>query len=298
MVFNTIKYLIDNKLENQMISQIKSYDDIVKNTDIKNIVNCGNLIGCSNGLEIKSQSLQNIFSQYKLTSNSDGDMNHLNNFIKKMTNNEIQNMITELPDYLMYVIINTVLFKAKWAKIKTELGFPNSYINPFDSGDTLTYNNSKIMVSDGCFDYYETDSMQLLSLKLENCDNLNVVFILGYDNHKHTIDSIHTCMKSKKETKIKVYLPKFKMEMTNDKETLLQQFNESLPQSTLFVNIYQKVCFEIDENGAKGAAATFASMSLGMKSQPDKVFDARGKMLNFLVYNKDIPPLFMGTYKS
>ena len=136
--------------------------------------------------------------------------------------------------------------------------------------------------------YYQTEIFQSIKLEYKNSDIMATIILPSKNikindfvanmnsNPFFDISNYNTDRK-----KVKLYLPKIKLESSCDLKELLEQLgikeafsikaDFSLISSIkpLFIgNVFQKTCLEMDEKGTTGSSATEVVMTLGVDDEP------------------------------
>lgn len=227
-----------------------------------------------------------IYQAVDMHNNSGRDA--INNWVNNATNGLIPILFMD-PPYSDFVIANALYFKGEWTKpflkeSTMKLTFTNKYGEKIKT-DFMTGGTGETM-------YDENDSYSIVSLPYGN-ETFSMYAILPDSNSSE--EEFISSLDSKKWDEIKnnmvcvenvnVKIPKFEVETTdwNMAESLqlmgLEKafskeggFNGIIEGITFSnIKIFQKAVFSIDENGAKAAAVSYATLtSVSGESNIDK----------------------------
>jgi len=232
----------------------------------------------------------------------------INDWIENQTKGLIKDMIPPdaIDPYLTTLILtNAIHFKGIW---KVKFDEANTTDREFTTADNEVIKVPTMCLKGVYFNYTENDLMQALELPYENCsismliilpkEDYNLSSVLDYLNESNFLQLVQ----SMHETKVDVYLPKFKIETPLYR---LEKYLENLGMHLAFTpfadfsgiapgvgwidKVLHKAFVEVDEEGTEAAAAT-AVIMVGI----GKIFDCNHPFL-FTIFHKDTGTiLFMG----
>ncbi|XP_055087132.1 protein Z-dependent protease inhibitor [Periophthalmus magnuspinnatus] len=240
-------------------------------------------------------------------SNTIQSVAYINNYIKDKTKNRIKNMISALDTETQLMLLNTIFFRGDWK-------------SPFDPKHTKTeafyidnYNmvNVQMMYKEARFFMGIDRSLGAKVLKLPYDHGVSMLILLPNKGVDYTAidDEINAhrfqgWLRSMREIKVEVHLPKFKMEESYELHNLLPDMGIS----TLFMNtanltnlqkdkalkvseVLHKAMIDVDETGTTAAAAT--TVGIIPYSLPPSFIANRPFF--FFIYHEDTNALlFMG----
>jgi len=233
----------------------------------------------------------------------------INDWIENQTKGLIKDMIppNAIDPYLTTLIItNAIHFKGIW---KVKFDEANTTDREFTTADNEVIKVPTMCLKGVYFNYTENDLMQVLELPYENCsismliilpkEGYNLSSVLDYLNESNFLQLVQ----SMHETKIDVYLPRFKIEtpLYKLKEYLKNlgmriaftpsaDFTGIAPRVMWIDKVLHKAFVEVDEEGTEAAAATAVIMV-----EIGKIFDCNHPFL-FTIFHKDTGTiLFIGS---
>ena len=216
---------------------------------------------------------------------SNGAARMINSWVENMTKDKIKHLIKEdmLSDLTRLVLVNAIYFKGDWAakfdpKLTKEQDF---FVNP-----SLTVKAPR-MIKTMKFPMAYMKSLASTMVELPyNGDRIVMQVLLPKERYgmreledKLTSNNVHEMFKIvSSETKVRIQLPKFKLEktipLTDHLATLgmKDMFNPGVADFSgidgtkeLFVStVVQKAFIEVNEDGSEAAAATKATMGVMM----------------------------------
>ncbi|KAL3081601.1 hypothetical protein niasHT_034259 [Heterodera trifolii] len=241
----------------------------------------------------------------------------INAFVENATNGKILKMIKPdfLADHPLLLLINAIYFGGQW-------------LNPFEEHHTekepFFLTNGKeikleMMRQTNKFVYLEETNFKLLGMEFVGGNaHLFIVLPNSKDGLTKVLGELTEAklirmIKKLPEIKVKLFLPKFKIESTHKLEEMLPSLglksafnsdsadfsgiNKSIP---LFIGkVLQKAMISVDEKGCEAAAATIISMVVATSSRipppPPPVFRADHPFAFFLIKSKK-EVLFNGAF--
>ena len=241
----------------------------------------------------------------------EGSRKIINSWVENQTNEKIKNLIPQgvIDELTRLVITNAIYFKGNW-----KIPFDEDYTSEKDF--YINSNNSikvPMMYLKDSFNYTKTKDFQILELPYES-DELSMLILLPNENNLSSyegsinIKNLSEWKNNLTETKIKIYIPKFKFETKYEmKETLKEMGMQSAfnPKYVDFSgmdgtkNLYIKSVIhqafvEVNEVGTEAAAATTVIGGVLSMPPPTPVFRADHPFI-FLIHHKESGNiLFMG----
>ena len=210
----------------------------------------------------------------------------INKWVKKATNKKIKEIVPKKIDSLTIAyIINAIYFKGSWT-------------DEFDPDDTkeesfyLLNNKSKthpLMYQQSEYKYFESNDMQCISLPYGKGRISMYVFLpseeVGIIKFLKEIDykKYQTWTNQTRKEKVKLKLPKFKMEYEKNLKKILSDLGMpiafdidnanfgkmcNIPPNVYIRKVKHKTFVEVNEEGTEAAAVT--SISMGIKSAAPK----------------------------
>ena len=257
---------------------------------------------------------------YRLSFKTDpeGSRKKINKWVEEKTHEKIKDLLppNSITPLTKLVITNAIYFKGKWTypfeKENTEV-MP-FYPAPDKKVDVpMMYNEEK-------FRYGEREGeYQVLELPYGD-KTLSMVIVLPYEKDglpqvekNLSWDKFYEDLVIMKKQKVKVYIPKFKMERTYDLVAPLvdmgmkDAFNSTTadfsgmePKRELYItDVVHKAYVDVNEEGTEAAAATGVVVALrAMIPQEPIVFKADHPFLYFIIHNPTHEILFMGKIEN
>jgi len=230
----------------------------------------------------------------------------INSWVSEKTEGIIMNILStdDISENTQAILANTVLFDAEWLyqfdKSQTQKGIFHDYHNSIDS----VYFMNQVRN----YKYYENEEFKILNLPYIGGDfTLIIVLPTEYNKLNPEIpeDIFEILIDSTsffQPHRVKVTLPKFRVENSISGEELLKKMNvkhlfsndcdlsKLFPNEKIFVNnIFQKNLFEINEKHSVFVSTTLNEMvtySNVTKNESVKEFRADHPFLCFLRYNE------------
>ncbi|EAR97276.1 proteinase inhibitor I4 serpin (macronuclear) [Tetrahymena thermophila SB210] len=273
-----------NVLKFQSKSQLL---DIIHNAQ-QILINKNNIKIANNillGIQDIQQEYQKFISQIENCSietvdfkqNNNAIIAKINKQISDLTNNKIQNILTQdlFNEETKMILINAIYFKDSWKKQFEELQTKKQKFYTNDNKSKLV----KMMNMSHKFNYYESENYQFISIPYKNKDYQLVIFlptnqnILDFEKF-FTFSSFTEALNNSVETKVNLTLPKFKINgEQNNLNSALQalglkecftikaDFRDIQQQNYIMLSQVAHIGkIEIDEFGTEAAAATTVVM--------------------------------------
>ncbi|KAL4449310.1 hypothetical protein ABPG74_015692 [Tetrahymena malaccensis] len=307
------------KSKNQLLDTIHKAQQILideKKTNVKIANNV--LLGISDIIP----EYQKFISQVKNCQVESVDFKQNNNLIiakinkqiSDLTNNKIQNILTQdsFDNDAKMILINAIYFKGTWNKQFEESQTKKQKFYTNDNKSKLV----KMMNMTNKFYYHESESYQFISIPYKNYDYCLTIFlptdknILDFEKC-FTHSSFTEAFNSSIQTKVNLTLPKFKI---NGDQTNLNQALQALGLNDCFttnadfrdIQLQNQIMLsqvthlakiEIDEQGTEAAAATTIVMrkkSKISKEQEEIVMTCDRPFMYALIHSPSQLILFMG----
>ncbi len=217
----------------------------------------------------------------------------INEWVEDKTNDRIKELIKKgiIDTDTCLVITNAIYFKGKWVwqfdKGKTsEADFKTS------SGDIVRVDMMQRTDEDAIYGYAETGDLQLLRMpyKHDSGKELSMLVLLPKENdigvagETLTTAGLKALKNSMKNSRVKVYFPKFKIETGYELSKTLSDmgmptafsggadFSGMDGTGGLFItDVVHKAFVEVNEEGTEAAAATAVIMGKGFSPQEEPV---------------------------
>ena len=259
----------------------------INNQDILRVYNQkNNIVKMVNGILTKHPLSKNFLYISKKYNSFIGlleSVKQVNNWVKENTNGKIEKILDENRSLgnVEMILLNAIYFKSNWKykfdPKKTEL-LPFTNLNKEKKNvETMYQQFEKIM-------YYEDEKIKMIELPYD--DNLSMIILLPSEKYNSIGDYIkkekedYTLINNKlKETeKVKLYLPKFKIEYSSslkesfkkmgmklafsDNANLKKLFSDSNLSKNIYIeDILHKTYINVDEEGTEAAGATAVIIS-------------------------------------
>jgi len=239
----------------------------------------------------------------------------INQWVENQTNGLIKDLITAdaISPLTALILTNAIYFKGIW---KTQFDPVNTTNRTFEistekSVETPTMN---LIDTEDVFNYTETDDLQILELPYTG-DDISMIILLPKDNDlSSTIDAIDSDMfsdwkDSMVETKVDIYLPKFKVETSYTLREHLITMGMNIPfipsadfsgitgGKDLFISqVIHKAFIDVNEEGTEAAAATAVIMTYSINEGSSRiVFDCNHPFIYLIQHKQTGTILFMGS---
>ena len=243
----------------------------------------------------------------------------INQWVADQTGDTIQDLLPEgsIHPLIRLVITNAIYFKGTWDKQFSE---ENTVEEDFRVSASQTVRVPMMRRTDANAKYWytETDTLQVLGMPYAHKDGkeLSMLVILPRDDNlvaaeqSLTAGQVSELQQALACRQVKVYFPKFRLETEYRlSDTLIQMgmptafgygetdFSGMDGTKALFIdNVFHKAYVDVNEEGTEAAAATAATMMMGMEIsyEPVPVFRADHPFI-FLIQDSDTGNiLFMG----
>ncbi|XP_059048997.1 antichymotrypsin-2-like isoform X1 [Achroia grisella] len=222
--------------------------------------------------------------------------NHINQWVESKTNSKIKNLISadSLNSDTRLVLVNALYFKGTWAKQFDKQLTSNQ---PFDVNNN-TKINVPMMFKEDTFVYGESAGLQAQLLRMDYIGKEASLLVIlpneieGLGGVLQKLSNGYDLLNDLSKmysTKVRVTLPKFKIETEIDLTTLLpklgikqifKQENSGLtkvlntPEQLYVSKALQKAFIEVNEEGAEAAAATAGAVRVRRSLASVHVFAA------------------------
>lgn len=234
----------------------------------------------------------------------------INEWVEKQTNDKIKDLIAkgDIDDLTRLVLTNAIYFKGKWAsQFKKE----NTQTLPFYITSKKSV-HTPMMYQEENFPYFDGEDLKLLELPYAG-DTLSMIVLLPKERdglteleQNLTPKKLSLLLGSLRKRKIRVYLPKFKLETKYYmKETLSEMgmptafsnradFSGMTGNRELKIsNVIHQAYVDVNEEGTEAAAATAVVMQLKSISRTPS-FRADHPFMFMIVERKLKSILFVG----
>ena len=285
----------EQKRKDEFQSILKGFEDNNLFPTSEYVLHMANALWVADHFEPKKEYIDTAQTYYdsaveKVDFVSDSGANTINDWVKKHTENKIEEIIKpeDTGEMTALVITNAIYFKGDWVtpfkQYKTQQ--KNFYINEKDTVKVDMMHMGKPMLN-----YVENDLLQMIQLPYKG-DKVSMLVLLPKDmdgldalEEKLTVENLSSWKNNLEEKMTGVYLPKFTTTAEYDlKETLLQMgvhtafdANDAdfsgISEKQLFIaSAIHKAFVNVDEKGTEAAAATAAVAEL--QSGPSHMFRA------------------------
>ena len=240
--------------------------------------------------------------------NTEGSRQTINAWVEEKTNNKIKDLIPvdALTTLTRLVLTNAVYFKGTWFYQFDTEATQEDYFK-LDNEEYVKVQMMNIDDEEIKFNYTENDDIQMLELPYDG-DKLSMLLILPENNmqnleSKLTLENLNKWKQDLEEQRVKVFIPKFKLETDYSlKEPLMgmgmplafggrADFSGMTGNPDLFiVKVLHKAFVEVNEEGTEAAAATAVIMAKAVVQTEPKpqipVFRADHPFV-FIIQQKD-----------
>ncbi|UCF13766.1 MAG: serpin family protein [Thermoplasmatales archaeon] len=240
----------------------------------------------------------------------------INQWVENHTNGLIKDLITAdaISPLTALILTNAIYFKGIW---KTQFDPVNTTNRTFETNAETSVEapTMSLIDTEDVFYYTETDDLQILELPYTG-DDISMIILLPKNNDLSTaIDTIDIEMFSEwtgsmVETKMDIYLPKFKVETSYSLGDYLIDLGMNIPFTSdadfsgitggrdLFISkVLHKAFIDVNEEGTEAAAATAVIMELTTVNggSPRIVFDCNHPFMYLIQHKQTESILFMGS---
>lgn len=213
----------------------------------------------------------------------------INGWVSKNTEGKIERIIDQIEPSSVLFLVNAIYFKGKWA---AEFEKDSTTEQPF----TLTTGSRKqvqMMSQSGSYQYLENDDFQAISLPYGDKRWNMYIFLpaqgksLAEFQKSLTASNWETWMRTFKNRKGEILLPRFKIEYEKELNNALKSLGMSVAfeqtgadfsgmiQSSerAYINkVKHKTFVEVNEEGTEAAAATSVGISITSAQKPTQSF--------------------------
>jgi len=239
----------------------------------------------------------------------------INQWVENQTNGLIKDLITAdaISPLTALILTNAIYFKGIW---KTQFDPVNTTNRTFEisAGTSVETPTMSLIDTEDVFNYAETDDLQILELPYTG-DDISMIILLPKNNDlSSTIDTIDSDMfsewtESMVETKVNIYLPKFKVETSYTLKNYLIELGMNIPFTSsadfsgitggkdLFISqVIHKAFIDVNEEGTEAAAATAVIMELTSNGGSSRiVFNCNHPFIYLIQHKQTETILFMGS---
>ncbi len=285
------------------------------------VLNIANALWGDEGYKFKEKFIETIKNYYNggfytlsFRTDPEGSREKINKWVEKKTHDKIKSLLPpkSITSLTRLVITNAIYFKGDWTHpFKKEATRPIPFY-PSPEGRI----NVPMMYQEGNFAYGEKrDRYQTLILPYGK-GTLSMVILLPSKRdgifeleRELTWGEVVDAISDTNDTKVKVYVPKFKIERTYNLVNALStmgmpsaftdeaDFSNMEPKRELYISdVVHKAYIEVNEKGTEAAGATGVVITLKSMMPPDRipVFRADHPFLYFIIHNPTGQILFMG----
>ncbi|MDP3451434.1 MAG: serpin family protein [Bacteroidales bacterium] len=212
----------------------------------------------------------------------------INKWCSDKTEGVIKEVIEKIEPETVMFLINALYFKAPWS-IKFDK--KDTRQSPFYLSDGKITDVPTMSLINKSFNYYESSQLKAISLKYGNGAFNMTIILPGSGQSVNEIGKLlksdgfwNTIINGMKETKIDIYLPKFKFDYKTEFNSSLKEMGMVVPfdpyladfskianvkpQNLYISKVFQKAAIEVDEEGSEAAAVTV--VGFGVTSVPIK----------------------------
>jgi serpin B len=310
----------------------ESFHNYMKNIyDLLNSKNEEYNISTANALWVKEnfqllEAYINIIQEYYGGNATEVDYSNpseaaaiINKWIENQTNGLIKDLIPvdAINPFTALILTNAIYFKGIW---KTQFDPVNTTNRTFKTseGDSIQTPTMNLTDTEDIFYYTETDDLQLLELPYTG-DDISMMILLPKNNDLSSIiNTINNSIfleliDSMFETKVDIYLPKFKIETSYSLVSFLEKLGMNIPFTSsanfsgingrrdLFISkVLHKAFIDVNEEGTEAAAATAVIMELTSVNGGSSriIFDCNHPFMYLIQHKSTGTILFMGSINN
>ncbi|MGM0440676.1 MAG: serpin family protein [Chlamydiota bacterium] len=236
----------------------------------------------------------------------------INNWVEEQTSNRIKDILSlsDVGELTRLVLTNAIYFKGAWDKPFNE---ENTVTEPFHLSSWKSIEASMMNQTD-YYPYYAGDDFTAIEMPYKGKDLSMVVFlpddIQGLENLEAKLDSdiFQECLENMSSKKVRVKLPKFRMESKMSLASILENmgiekvFTSSADLSGIngkqdlsVSKVIHQTFIDVDEHGTEAAAATAVVANLTSTiGAATKEFYADHPFIFFIIDRPTKAVLFMG----
>lgn len=211
----------------------------------------------------------------------------INDWCSQQTNGKINNILDKLDENSRMILINALYLKGRWG---CEFNESSTYDERFTKPDGTT-TDVKMMHQTLTTGYSMDSNVRIVAMPFIN-SNIEVQFILPQQGTSigeaasHLAANYHTLNSNMNRQKIKLSLPRFKVDYKKSLKDALTAMGMSdafsnkanfkgISDEPLLINdVFQKTYIKVDEKGAEAAAVTAIMVGL-MSSRPTKPIEVK-----------------------
>lgn len=315
--FRSALYPADTDVSHEETKSLMSVLNDIKQVELQ----IANAIYIQDGFQILSDFLTVSTDVYNCLlsktdfTKRDQAINEINLWVKDATKNKIPTVLSrdDIDDSTIAILVNAVYFKGHW-------------LNKFDEDLTekksfhITKTNTKLvpmMFKKSKFLYGEISSLNAKFIEIPYL-NQDIVMTVLLPKEIEGLQFLEKNFKwedfletSRVETKLELYLPRFKFEVTIDLKKILYKmglismfednanFSRFTDSSVKVSQAFQKAFIEVNEEGSEAAAATVVQMRLRRALIDITENFLVDRPFLFIIYHKPSKiPLFLGSVKD
>uniref|UniRef100_A0A0K0FBZ7 SERPIN domain-containing protein n=1 Tax=Strongyloides venezuelensis TaxID=75913 RepID=A0A0K0FBZ7_STRVS len=296
-------------------------NNISKNEEFS--LECVNKIYVKDGFSLLDTYTQTIMKYYngqfeQINFTDPNSCDKINDYVKKATNNIIENLISEgdLDELTRLILINAIYFKGKW---RVKFDKSNTIEEDFYVTKDVT-KKVKMMTKKDKYQYCENEDYQILKLYYEGEEHSMIILLpkekCSLIEKLPSLDGqllFDLQFEFEDNVPVTVYLPKFKTESTHILNEPFISLGMDVPFSDKadfsliseeeplnISKVIQKAFIEVDEEGVEAAAATAITMCFRAcapsRPPPEQIFRADHPFIYFILDNYN-NILFSGIYQ-
>ncbi len=297
----------DNNLRQTEYSTI--FDEINKG-DKKYQLSIANALWAQKDYQFLKSYVENVEKYYggKVTNldfkkNPEESRVTINNWVENQTNDKIKDLIPSkvINTTTKLVLTNAIYFKGEWVKQFNKNNTKEEIFRTYKDGAVKV----QMMQSMDVFNYTENSNLQILEMPYSGGE-LSMLFLLPKNNNLEKLESLLSTKKLSEwkkdleEQRVKVYIPKFKLEtkylMVNNLKAMgmpiafsdLADFSGMTGGKDLKIDeAIHQAFIEVNEEGTEAAAATVITL------MPISTFTGPQKEPKIPIFRADRPFIFL-----